>query len=83
MAKNTRALTEEINKMNIDIKDWMDSSEAYRLDYERLRKALQNIIIGSQNKEIGDLEFRVKAAQSAHGVLALLGSRQSQENADG
>ena len=38
MAKNTSTL--EINKLKIDIRDWQDSSEAYRADCERLRKAL-------------------------------------------
>src|ERR1035437_7361201 len=41
MAKKTRTL--EINKLKIDIRDWQDSSEAYRADCERLRKALEGI----------------------------------------
>src|ERR1035437_10217600 len=51
MAKNTRTL--EITKLKIDIRDWQDSSEAYRADCERLCKKLEEIHDITQDTTLG------------------------------
>ena len=74
MAKNTRTLTEdEINKLNIDIRDWQDSSEAYRAERDALVKALEFIRDGSENKNFNYVDYRVKTYQVALDALALVG----------
>ena len=72
MAKNTRTMT-EINKLNIDIRDWQDSSEAYRAERDALVKALEFIRDGSENKNFNYVDYRVKTYQVALDALALVG----------
>lgn len=57
---------EQVERLNSRVMELLRERDA-------LVKAFQQILDGSRNKEISDVEFRVRAAQAAHGALAVVG----------